>query len=164
MIGSLLSSLFGGQKEEETLQVDDKLALAVLLVRAGYADGEYCGAEQDRTERILAAWFDLSPAEVKELRIEAEQVEADVVDNVSFTRVLKEIVPFDEREAVVEALWEIVLADQSRTVARTALCGWRPSSWGSMTVTAHWRARESLREWNDCQPPDVRPSGVGLGN
>ncbi len=114
MIGSLLSSLFGGQKEEETLQVDDKLALAVLLVRAGYADGEYCGAEQDRTERILAAWFDLSPAEVKELRIEAEQVEADVVDNVSFTRVLKEIVPFDEREAVVEALWEIVLADQSR--------------------------------------------------
>ena len=113
MIKSLFSSLFA-QDPEPLPEADSRLALAVLLVRVGRADEHYSQEEQERTERILTRRFRLQPAEATELRLEAERMEADVADNVSFTRALKNAVPFEEREGLVEALWEVALADERR--------------------------------------------------
>ncbi|MCE2522367.1 MAG: TerB family tellurite resistance protein [Rhodobacteraceae bacterium] len=113
MIKSLFPGLFA-QQPEPLPEADSRLALAVLLVRVGRADEDYSEEEQERTDMILSTRFQLPPAEASELRQEAEQLESEVADNVSFTKALKNTVPFEERVGLVEALWEVAMADERR--------------------------------------------------
>jgi uncharacterized tellurite resistance protein B-like protein len=93
---------------------DARRALAALLVRVARADRDYAEAEMARIDRILAARYGLSPFEAAALRAEAEELEAAAPDTVRFTQAIKAAVPFEDRAAVVEALWQVVLADGRR--------------------------------------------------
>lgn len=100
---------------------DARLALAALLVRVGRADGHYAEPERDRIGRILALRYGLGPFDTARLLSEAEVLEAQATDTVRFTRLIKEDVPHDQREGIMEALWEIVLADGARSQDEDAL-------------------------------------------
>ncbi|WP_353471380.1 TerB family tellurite resistance protein [Salipiger sp. H15] len=93
---------------------DARLALCALLVRVARADETYDQSEQDRIDRIAAARYALSPFEAARLRREAEALEAEAPDTVRFTRAIKEAVAYEERIAVIEALWQVALADGTR--------------------------------------------------
>lgn len=93
---------------------DARLALAALLVRIARSDGSYDRAEIDRIDRVLAARYGLGPFELASLRAEAERLEAEAPDTVRFTRAIKAAVPHEERAGIVEALWDIALADGAR--------------------------------------------------
>ncbi|MBV0912592.1 tellurite resistance TerB family protein [Anianabacter salinae] len=108
--------------EPQTLPDGDaRLALTALLVRIAKADGHYAADEIDRIDRIAAQRFGLSPFEATALRRDAEQLESEAPDTVRFTRAIKAAVPYDDRAAVIEALWEIVLADGARDEEEDAL-------------------------------------------
>ncbi|MHC0053247.1 tellurite resistance TerB family protein [Actibacterium sp. D379-3] len=100
---------------------DARLALGALLVRIARADGEYAHEEADRIDRILATRYELSPFEAVALRKQAETLEAEAPDTVRFTRAIKDAVAYEAREAVVEALWDVVLADGIRDHEEDAL-------------------------------------------
>ena len=100
---------------------DTDLALAALLVRVARADRSYAPAEMARIDRVLMARRGLSPFEAAGLRAEAEQVEAEAPDTVRFTRAIKEAVPYEDRSAVMEALWDVALADAGRDAEEDAL-------------------------------------------
>jgi uncharacterized tellurite resistance protein B-like protein len=93
---------------------DARRALAALLVRLARSDGDYAESEISRIDRIAMTRYGLSPFEAAALRREAEQLEAEAPDTVRFTRSIKDAVPYEEREAVLEALWDVVLADGAR--------------------------------------------------
>jgi uncharacterized tellurite resistance protein B-like protein len=113
MIGDLLRRL--AAPEPEPLPFDDaRLALAALLVRIARSDGDYEGVEIARIDAVLASRYRLSPFEVTKLRGEAERLEAEAPDTVRFTRAIKDAVPYEDRVGVVEALWDVVLADGER--------------------------------------------------
>jgi uncharacterized tellurite resistance protein B-like protein len=63
---------------------------------------------------VLGLRLGLAPAAAAALRAEAEAAEAHAPDTVRFTRVLKEAVPYDDRAALIEALWSVALADGER--------------------------------------------------
>jgi len=108
--------------EPETLPDEDaRLALAALLVRIARSDGDYVDEEVRRIDRILQARYAISPFEATRLRRDAEGLEAEAPDTVRFTRAIKDAVPYEEREAVLEALWEVVLADGERDHEEDAL-------------------------------------------
>ncbi len=100
---------------------DARLALAALLVRIARSDGDYAEEEIRRIDRILASRYGLSPFEAVKLRGEAETLEAEAPDTVRFTRAIKDAVPYEEREGVIEALWDVVLADGARDHEEDAL-------------------------------------------
>ena len=100
---------------------DARLALAALLVRIARTDGDYARAEIDRIDRILKTRFNLGPFEVTKLRGEAEALEAEAPDTVRFTRAIKDAVAYEDRAQIVEALWEVVLADGTRDHEEDAL-------------------------------------------
>jgi len=100
---------------------DARLALAALLVRVARTDGDYARDEIDRIDRIAATRFALSPFEATTLRRQAEALEAEAPDTVRFTRAIKEAVAYDERLGVIEALWQVVLADGKRDQDEDAL-------------------------------------------
>ncbi|MGI1663520.1 TerB family tellurite resistance protein [Palleronia sp. KMU-117] len=100
---------------------DARLALAALLVRVARSDGHYAEAEMRRIDRILALRYGLSPFEAVALRGRAETLEAEAPDTVRFTRAIKDAVPYEDRHGVIEALWEVVLADGARDHDEDAL-------------------------------------------
>lgn len=93
---------------------DARLALTALLVRIARSDGDYDPQEVHRIDRIVQLRYSLSAAEVLDLRHDAEVLESEAPDTVRFTRAIKDAVPYEDRESVVEALWDVVLADGER--------------------------------------------------
>ena len=110
------------QSEPEELPDEDaRLALTALLVRIARADHDYSDDEKARIDRITARRYGLGPGAVSALREEAENLEAEAPDTVRFTRAIKDAVPYEERLAVIKALWEVVLADGERAKEEDAL-------------------------------------------
>ena len=91
-----------------------RLALAALFVRIARADGQYAAAEVSRIDQLLQTRYRLPVAEAAALRHDAETFETEAPDTVRFTRAIKDAVPLDERVGVIEALWQVVLADGAR--------------------------------------------------
>jgi uncharacterized tellurite resistance protein B-like protein len=100
---------------------DARLALTALLVRIARSDGDYAEDERRRIDRISAQRYELSPFEAAKLRGDAEVLESEAPDTVRFTRAIKDAVPYEEREGVIEALWDVVLADGVRDHEEDAL-------------------------------------------
>lgn len=98
-----------------------RLALAALLVRIARTDGDYAPSEVARIDRVLAGRFALSPFEVVKLRSDAEVLEAEAPDTVRFTRALKDAVALEDRMGLMQALWEVALADGTRTAEEEQL-------------------------------------------
>jgi uncharacterized tellurite resistance protein B-like protein len=120
MFGELLKRLT--QPEIDELPDDDaRLALTALLVRIARSDNDYSSDEKNRIDRINARRYGLGPGAVNALREEAEALESHAPDTVRFTRAIKDAVPYEDRLAVVKALWEVVLADGERAQEEDAL-------------------------------------------
>ena len=100
---------------------DARLALAALLVRVARTDGAYDDREVQRIDSALATRFGLSPFEAAALRGRAERLEEEAPDTVRFTRAIKDHVALEDRVAVVEALWEVALADGRRDAEEDSL-------------------------------------------
>lgn len=100
---------------------DARLALTALLVRVARSDQNYAEVEKDRIDRINQARHGLGLGEAILLREEAEAMEAEAPDTVRFTRAIKDAVPYENRIAVVEALWQVALADGHRDAGEDSL-------------------------------------------
>ena len=100
---------------------DARLALTAVLVRIARSDGEYAAAEVDQIDRIAARRYGLGPFEATALRRDAETLEAEAPDTVRFTRAIKDAVAYEDRRAVVQAAWSVVLADGARAEEENAL-------------------------------------------
>ncbi|MBE0452334.1 TerB family tellurite resistance protein [Roseovarius autotrophicus] len=100
---------------------DARLALAALLVRLARSDGDYAPEERARITVILVGRYGLDAAQAEALRTEAEVLEAEAPDTVRFTRAIKDAVPHEARAAVIEALWQVALADGTREAHEDSL-------------------------------------------
>lgn len=120
MLKTLLSRLVAPSPAPLT-DPDAELALAALLVRLARADDHYDISEKARIDRVLSARRGLSVSEAGDLRHRAEVLESKAPDTVRFTRALKEMIPHEDRIGVIEALWEVALADGEREAQEDAL-------------------------------------------
>jgi len=114
MFKDFLSRL--SQPQPDPLAEDDaRLALTALLVRIARSDNDYADTEMARIDKISAQRYGLSPFEAAGLRAKAEDLEAEAPDTVRFTRAIKEAVAYEDRLAVVQAMWSVALADGQRS-------------------------------------------------
>ncbi|ROT96113.1 TerB family tellurite resistance protein [Histidinibacterium lentulum] len=120
MFGDLLRRLTAPDPEPMP-DTDARMALTALLVRLAKSDGDYAVEEIRRIDRIIATRYGLNPVEAAKLRADAERLEHDAPDTVRFTRAIKAAVPYEDRAGVIEALWEVVLADGVRDDEEDAL-------------------------------------------
>lgn len=110
------------QPDTEPLPDEDaRLALTALLVRIARSDNDYSEREKARIDQIIAQRYELGPGATSALRTEAEALEAEAPDTVRFTRAIKDAVPYEARCGVVQALWQVVLADGARAQEEDAL-------------------------------------------
>lgn len=100
---------------------DADLALAALLVRLARADESYDESEKHHIEAVLATRGGLGRAEAAQLRARGEEIEAEAPDTVRFTRALKDKIAYEDRIGVIEAMWQVALADARRDPHEDAL-------------------------------------------
>ena len=90
------------------------LALAAILVEAARRDGEYADSERAAILRILMREDDMDEPAAAALLREAEEAQEKAVDLFRFTHALKEATPFEQRVAIIEDLWDVILSDGAR--------------------------------------------------
>lgn len=113
-----LAALFADQTETPERAHDPvALALAALMVRLARADGDF---DPDERAGIIAA-LDARFGEGAALLNAAEAAEAAALDHHQFTRVVKEAYAPEERGALLEELWSVVLSDHVRDDEENAL-------------------------------------------
>ena len=117
----MFSNLFSNKTLGQTDQIDEKQAMAALMVRIAKSDDDYAQAECERIDAILMILYHLSLEEASTLRNQAEKLEATAPDTVRFTRTIKEAVPYEKRFEVVQTLWQVVFADGERDHEEDAL-------------------------------------------
>lgn len=120
MFDAFLSRLTAPDPDPLT-QDDSRLAMAALLIRIARSDGHYADEEKTRIDRLLEQRYGLDPTGVAKLRADAEVLETEAPDTVRFTRAIKAAVAYEDREQVIESLWEIALADGERDHEEDAL-------------------------------------------
>ncbi|HKL55574.1 MAG: tellurite resistance TerB family protein [Roseovarius sp.] len=120
MFADLINRLTGSAPEQLDA-LDARRALTALLVRLARSDSHYAATEIIRIDRIISTRFGLDKDEAEALRGEAEQLESEAPDTVRFTRAIKDAVPYEDRVGVIEALWDVALADGARDQDEDAL-------------------------------------------
>lgn len=120
MFANLLKSLLDPEPAQ-LAPSDARLAIAALLVRVAKSDNQYSKSEVERIDRVLQIRYELDVASARALRESGETLEQEAPDTVRFTRAIKDAVPYVDRTAVIEALWQIALADGARDDEEDAL-------------------------------------------
>ena len=108
-----LKKIFSAEKEVEDITSDN--AIATILVRAAKTDNEYTESEQTLIDNLLSNQLNITLEKARILRIKGEDLEAEINDNVQITRIIKQDIPYEEREMLIEQLWSVVLDDDYRT-------------------------------------------------
>ena len=120
MFGSFLKTLLA-PNPAPLAQDQAQIAMAALLVRVAKSDGDYDSQEQAQIDQILAQRYSLDPTATAALRQDGETLEQEAPDTVRFTRALKEAVAYDDRQAIVQSMWSVALADDQRDATEDAL-------------------------------------------
>lgn len=121
MISSLLRKLTGDSGGSPLTKDESREAVAALLVIAAHADHAYDEVERSQIERVLAERYNLDDNAAKALREQGEEAERASLDLYRFTSRIKQDIPYEERAAVIEAMWRVVLADGVREKHEEAL-------------------------------------------
>lgn len=111
ILQTLKSLLKDGTAARTDGMPDRQTACAALMVEAALADGGIDDRERKVLQERLAAGFDLSNDEADALIAQSVEDARDRTHLLRFTRAVKEQMPHEERLALMELLWEVVLAD-----------------------------------------------------
>ncbi|MEX2520797.1 MAG: TerB family tellurite resistance protein [Paracoccaceae bacterium] len=112
-----ISALFEAPEAAASDHDPAALGLAALMVRLARADGAFDGAERAAIQAALDARFGNGAA----LLAAGEVAEADASDSHQFTRLVKAASAPEDRAALLEDLWSVVLADGARDDDENAL-------------------------------------------
>lgn len=103
-----------GADEGEDAPADERalrVATAALLVEMARADFSEDSGEREEIVRILQSHFSLDLADARELLAQAGDRADESVSLHEFTRLLHEQLQPEEKQAIVEMLWRVALAD-----------------------------------------------------
>ena len=108
-----LKDIFSPETYEEGITSNS--AIAAILVRAAKTDNEYTESEKKLIDHLLANKLNISLEDAKLLRLQGQELEMEINDNVQLTRIIKQDIPYEDRHQLIEQLWSIVLDDNNRT-------------------------------------------------
>ena len=85
--------------------------IVALLINVAKVDEIYSGKEKDIIKKFIAS-FSYDDKECESILIEAEKLEADSIQLLQFTSVIKKET-LEIKTEIIEHLWKIIISDQS---------------------------------------------------
>lgn len=105
-----------GSLEPEVAELDVvnsrlKLSAAALLVEAALMDENFDETEKIAIKQVLQRQFDLDEKDANSLLNKAEEEQEKSVDVYKFAQSVNKALAPEDREQIIEMLWEVVYAD-----------------------------------------------------
>lgn len=111
----LIKKILGTLDEQSTPKPAEEgeitLAVCALLVEMGKIDGSFTEDQIEHVVSTMVGKFDLSREDANELISEADRELTDSVDLWQFAKIINENYSTDQKERLIERLWEIVYVD-----------------------------------------------------
>lgn len=123
---------------------DAELALGALLVRIAQSDRAYLLEEISLIDRILARLYGHNAIEAAKVRATCEKLHAAAPETDTFGKLIRETTGLEERMAALDALWEVVLADNHEHQGEVEIVNDACKAMG-LSVIDNKRAREKAR-------------------
>ena len=109
---SVISSVLKENGETRTREdVDDKIALGVLLWVVAEADDKFLPEEREKIKEILTSYGKVPPGDWPYILNSIEQAAAQRIDLYRFTREVSKDLPYKVKVSIVENLFRIACAD-----------------------------------------------------
>ncbi len=108
-----LLQVFAPAADQDGSATQDRipLAAAVLLLEVAYSDGEFHQTERDLIGPLLLRHFSVSEDSLASLLELAEETRKGSSDLHQFTREINKSFTQEEKEQIIEAVWQLVYAD-----------------------------------------------------
>jgi uncharacterized tellurite resistance protein B-like protein len=111
-IGDFISELTGGARHPANFEETDfRLAAAALLFHVATTDNNFDEAERAKLREVLSQRFDLGAEDVDTLIESAVRADREAVDLYQFTSLLNRSFDEEERNKVVEMMFQVAYAD-----------------------------------------------------
>ncbi|NIZ15219.1 TerB family tellurite resistance protein [Phaeobacter sp. HF9A] len=123
---------------------DAELALGALLVRIAQSDRNYQLEEISLIDHILAQLYGHNAIEAAKVRATCEKLHAAAPETDTFGRLIRETTGLEERLAALDALWDVVLADNREYEGEIEIVNDACKAMG-LSVMDNKRAREKAR-------------------
>lgn len=112
MLRRLLQVFAAPTEQGKTSTVDRiPLAAAVLLLEVAYADGDFHSSEQALLGNLLKEYFSVAEDALEEFLEVADEIRRNSCDLHQFTREINKNFTQQEKERIIEAVWQLVYAD-----------------------------------------------------
>ena len=98
-------------KNSSTPAFDGHIALCVLLLEAAYVDGECSEEELEHLKKTLTTNFNIKAETIEELVANSGDQRKESVDIFRFTRHMNNNCSKEEKIALMESVWSILLID-----------------------------------------------------
>ncbi|PCI37612.1 MAG: hypothetical protein COB53_05895 [Elusimicrobia bacterium] len=99
--------------QQKPVDIDDKIALGVLLWIVAEADSQFLPEEEEQIKQILHSFSHISKTEIPLVLAAVSQAAKERVDMHAFTRELKANLPYDARKTIIEELFRVACADKN---------------------------------------------------
>lgn len=108
-----LLQVFATPTEQQGRTAAERIALAaaVLLLEVAYADGDFDASERALLGPLLKEHFSVAENSLEELLAMADEARRKSSDLHQFTREINKSFTQQEKERIIEAIWQLVYAD-----------------------------------------------------
>ena len=102
-------------KTSSSINQSGVLALSAIFIRIAKLDGNFDTSERKKIKELLKNRFELDEEGTEKVLNMASKLEGQSNDNIQFTKIIKENIPYEERFNLLKDSWILVMADGKRT-------------------------------------------------
>jgi uncharacterized tellurite resistance protein B-like protein len=111
---NVVSSVWKDKRDEPKVKdIDDKIALGVLLWVVAEADDKFCAKEDEKIREILTTTHSkISEEEIETVLASIKEAARERIGLHRFTREVKADLPYEVRVSIIETLFHVACCDE----------------------------------------------------
>ena len=110
---NVITSVWKDKRDEPKVKdIDDKIALGVLLWIVAEADDKFLAKEDGKIRDILTTYSKISEEEIETVLASIKEAARERVDLHRFTREVGKDLPYEVRKSIIETLFRVACCDE----------------------------------------------------
>lgn len=109
---NVISSVWKEEEKPKSRDIDDKIALGVLLWVVAEADEKFLAHEDDKIKEILILHSKIPDEEIATVLASIKEAARERIDLYRFTREINTDLPYNARISIIETLFRVACCDK----------------------------------------------------
>lgn len=111
--GNVITSVWKDKRDEPKMKdIDDKIALGVLLWVVAEADDKFMAKEEENIRDILTTYSNISGEEIETVLASIREAARERIDLYRFTREVSKDLPYEVKLSIIKTLFRVACCDE----------------------------------------------------